>query len=57
MKLKEDSLSSEQGFFIESIDLWPDEKTLEKKIFDKSESGADVEAKLLDLPKILDPSS
>ena len=57
MKLKEDSLSSEQGFFIESIDLWPDETTLEKKIFDESESGADVEAKLLDLPKILDPSS
>ena len=56
-KLKEDPDSIEDGFYVDCIDLWPDQDTLRSTIFEDSPSSAEVEVEVLDLPDIIYPGS
>ena len=51
MKLK-DSDEFDQGLYIDCIDLWPDNHKLIEKVLEKSDSGAEISIKILDLPDI-----
>ena len=56
-KLKEDPDSIEDGFYVDCIDLQPDQDTLRSTIFEDSPSSAEVEVEVLDLPDIIYPGS
>ena len=56
-RLKEDNDSKETGNYIDCIDLWPDQQKLQDKVLEKSSSGVNIDAKILDLPGIVNPKS
>ena len=56
-RLKEDNDSKETGNYIDCIDLWPDQQKLQDKVLEESSSGVNIDAKILDLPGIVNPES
>ena len=41
-KLKEDTDSIDEGFYIDCIDLWPDNEKLKEKVLEESKSGTEI---------------
>ena len=54
--IKTDPETEDQGYFIAACDLWPDERFIIDRIFEESNSGAELSVTVLDLPKLHNPS-
>ena len=55
-KLKVDPETEEAGYYVTSVDLWPDERYITSKLYDDNKSGTEVKVTILDLPKLHNPS-
>jgi len=50
------NLGCDEGEFVDVVDLWPDERLVTERMFEKSDKGQEVEFFILDLPYLHQPT-
>ena len=52
--IKKSYETQDEQYYVTRCDLWPDERLLTKRIYDDNKQSAEIEVKILDLPKLHD---
>lgn len=56
LMIKVNPEDDDEKYYITAVDLWPDERLIKERVFEPSESGAEIDVCILDLPKLHNPN-